>query len=65
MLETTTNTTYRGYVIEGEQRGRIWRVTAHPLHPDLPILGRHSLLRPSLQEAVADVRALIDRVLQA
>jgi hypothetical protein len=58
-------TLYRGYTIEGEQRGRIWRVRVRPLRPELPILGSHSLLKPSWPEAVAEARARIDWLLSA
>ena len=54
---------YRGYAIEGERRGRIWRVRVRPLRPELPILGRHSLLKPSWTEAVTEARARIDHIL--
>jgi hypothetical protein len=54
---------YRGYSIEGERRGRIWRVRVRPLRPDLPILGRHSLLKPSWTEAVTEARARVDHIL--
>jgi hypothetical protein len=33
------------------------------LRPDLPILGRHSLLKPSWTEAVSEARARIDHIL--
>jgi len=33
------------------------------LRPDLPILGRHSLLKPGWTEAVTEARARIDRIL--
>jgi hypothetical protein len=35
------------------------------LRPDLPILGRHSLLKPSWPEAVTEARARIDHILVA
>jgi hypothetical protein len=58
-----SRTHYRGYAIEGERRGRIWRLRVRPLRPDLPILGRHSLLRPSWAEGVAEAQARIDWIL--
>jgi hypothetical protein len=33
------------------------------LRPDLPILGRHSLLKPSWTEAVTEARPRIDHIL--
>jgi hypothetical protein len=35
------------------------------LRPDLPILGRHSLLKRSWTEAVSEARARIDHILVA
>jgi hypothetical protein len=54
---------YREYAIEGERRGRIWRVRVRPMRPDLPNLGCHSLLKPSWTEAVSEARARIDHIL--
>jgi hypothetical protein len=34
----------------------MWRVRVRPLRPELPILGRHSLLKPSWTEAVTEAR---------
>jgi hypothetical protein len=58
-------TTIPGYAIEGEPRGKIWRLRVPSLRPDLPILGRHSVLKPSWPEALAEARARIDHVLAA
>jgi hypothetical protein len=41
----------------------MWRVRVRPLRPELPILGRHSLLKPSWTEAVTEARAHIDHIL--
>jgi hypothetical protein len=60
-----TRKLYRGYTIEGERRGRLWRVRVRPLRPDLPILGRHSVLKPSWPEGLAEARSRIDRLLAA
>jgi hypothetical protein len=35
------------------------------LRPDLPILGHHSLLKPSWTEAVTEARARIEHILVA
>jgi hypothetical protein len=58
-------TLYRGYELEGDQRGRIWRITVRPIRPELPILGTHSVLRPTWPEAVAEAQARIDHLLAA
>jgi hypothetical protein len=56
---------YRGYQIDPHLECSKWRVTIHPMRPELPILS-HSTLRTvnhDREEAVADARRHIDELL--
>ena len=55
---------YRGYYIAIEYRGLNWRVNVSPAYPWFPILHcNHFDSKGSMEEAVAEARRKIDRVL--
>jgi hypothetical protein len=57
--------TYRGYHITAQPNGHGWRVSAHPLSPDLPITTRVAFHVDAEQpeDALAKVKEKIDSLL--
>jgi hypothetical protein len=56
---------YRGYQIEPRREWSNWCVSIHPTRSDLPILSQSTLqsLTPQKDEALADAKQRIDRIL--
>jgi hypothetical protein len=64
-MTTTETCQYRGYDIVPRRQWSQWCVSVYPTRADLPILSRSTLrtLTPRKEEALAEARKRIDRIL--
>jgi hypothetical protein len=64
-MPATETYRYRGYEIVPKRQWANWCVSIYALRPDLPLMTRSTLktLAPRKEEAVAEAKQKIDRVL--